>query len=302
MHTLTNGSRHLRDGITVTHLQSDDGASAVVADHGAHLLSWRPAGGDEALFLSHASGYGGSAAIRGGVPVIFPQFGACGSGQRHGFARNAAWHFLGATLEDGAALASWMLDAVPTVAGVPADPDRVSGFRLTCTIRLEGDTIDIGLTILNTSSQAWRCQAALHTYLRVDALEAVQIDGLQDVPYADQTCPPADARETVRDAGPLVFESEVDRIYLAAPAQVMLRDGQRCLAIRSRGFTDIVVWNPGQAKAAALADLHPGGYREFVCIEAAAIGDHLELPPGASWCGAQSLHLLIGKERLTSQE
>ena len=296
MDQLKNGSRHLREGVMVTHLQSSDGASAVVADHGAHLLSWQPAGGAEALFLSSTSGYGGSAAIRGGVPIIFPQFGALGSGQRHGFARNAGWRFLGAALDDGAALASWVLQADDAGLGAAIDASAVPGFRLTCEIRLAGDTIDIGLMIVNTSARAWRCQAALHTYLHVDALESVRIEGLQAVPYVDQTRPttsgatPA-AMPTARDAGSLVFAGEVDRIYLAAPSRVVLQDADRHLEVASQGFPDLVVWNPGQEKAAALSDLHADGYRQFVCIEAAAIGNAIELAAGKSWRGTQLLRL-----------
>ena len=145
MEQLKNGTRQLRDGVMVTHLQSRDGASAIVADHGAHLLSWCPAGGAEALFLSRTSAYGGSAAIRGGVPVIFPQFGALGSGQRHGFARNTDWRYRGAAFDDGAAVASWELDSAATGVIEVADTTVVPGFRLTCDMRLAAGTIDIGL-------------------------------------------------------------------------------------------------------------------------------------------------------------
>ena len=299
MEQLKNGTRQLRDGVMVTHLQSRDGASAIVADHGAHLLSWCPAGGAEALFLSRTSAYGGSAAIRGGVPVIFPQFGALGSGQRHGFARNTDWRYRGAAFDDGAAVASWELDSAATGVIEVADTTVVPGFRLTCDMRLAAGTIDIGLTILNTSMQAWRCQAALHTYLRVDALEAICVEGLQATPYVDQTrTMPAGAMLATaragRDAGPLVFAGEVDRIYPGAPCRVVLQEGRRRLEVKMQGFSDTVVWNPGQAKAAALADLHAGGFREFVCIEAAAIGQPIELAAGEHWRGVQSLQLFNG--------
>lgn len=302
MQPLKNGSRILRDGVMLTHLQSSDGATALVADHGAHLLSWHPAGCGEALFLSSASGYGGNAAIRGGVPVIFPQFAAMGPGKRHGFARTTGWRFVGASEEEGTACASWLLDqslltGVGTQSGAAGiDAASVPGFQLTCDIRLVADTIEIGLAITNTSTQAWGCQAALHTYLRVDALESVHVDGLQGAPYVDQTrAPPdgetADAPTTCQDAGPLAFAAEVDRIYLAAPSPVVLHDAGRRLEVVLQGFPDMVVWNPGQAKAAALADLHAGGFREFVCIEAAAIGRAIRLEPGERWRGAQLLRL-----------
>jgi len=72
-----------------------DGASALVALHGAHVLSWIPANGRERLFLSDRAVFDGHAAIRGGIPVIFPQFSDRGLLPKHGFARTRTWAFDG---------------------------------------------------------------------------------------------------------------------------------------------------------------------------------------------------------------
>ena len=76
----------------VVTLRADDGAVAEVHRHGAHVTSWRPMGdADDRLYLSARSELDGKAAIRGGVPVIFPQFAAEGPLPRHGFARTSLW-------------------------------------------------------------------------------------------------------------------------------------------------------------------------------------------------------------------
>ncbi len=74
-------------------LHTADGASATISLYGAHLLSWQTADGRERLFLSERAVLDGSSAIRGGVPLIFPQFAARGNGQRHGFARTPMQEF-----------------------------------------------------------------------------------------------------------------------------------------------------------------------------------------------------------------
>ena len=69
-------------------------ARVVLHPYGAHVVSWTTADGDERLFLSPRSAYSEGAAIRGGVPVIFPQFNQRGPDfdvPRHGFARNRRW-------------------------------------------------------------------------------------------------------------------------------------------------------------------------------------------------------------------
>jgi glucose-6-phosphate 1-epimerase len=62
--------------------------------HGAHVLTW-VSGGQERLYLSPQSTMDGQAAMRGGVPVCFPQFNQRGPMAdrlpKHGFARNVAW-------------------------------------------------------------------------------------------------------------------------------------------------------------------------------------------------------------------
>ena len=56
-----------------------------------------------------------------------------------------------------------------------------------------------------------------------------------------------------------------------------------------RFIVDTVVWNPGAGKAAELKDLDDGGWRRMLCIEAAAIGTPIQLAPGQSWHGSQTL-------------
>lgn len=63
---------------------------------GAHITSWKvvsdppdPAApqGQEMLWMSSLSALDGSAPIRGGIPIAFPQFADTGPMKLHGFAR-----------------------------------------------------------------------------------------------------------------------------------------------------------------------------------------------------------------------
>ncbi len=65
--------------------------TVLVALHGAQMLSWRTGDGRERLYLSPQAVMDGQAAIRGGVPLCFPQFNTRGSLPKHGFVRNTAW-------------------------------------------------------------------------------------------------------------------------------------------------------------------------------------------------------------------
>src|SRR3954468_15120906 len=92
-----------RNDLPVVSLVSPDGARAEVYLHGAHVTSWIPSGGTQRLFLSERSDFGGSAAIRGGIPVIFPQFAARGPLPKHGFARASDWELVNFDAQHGRA-------------------------------------------------------------------------------------------------------------------------------------------------------------------------------------------------------
>ena len=66
---------------------------ASFALQGAHLLSWKPNGEEEVLWLSNNTPFKTGVALRGGVPICWPWFGpAAKQGlPSHGFARNLPW-------------------------------------------------------------------------------------------------------------------------------------------------------------------------------------------------------------------
>lgn len=291
-------------------LQAPDGARAIVTLHGAHVVSWQPAGVQgEQLYLSPRSGFGADAAIRGGVPVVFPQFSDRGPLPRHGFARNRAWEVQAGsarTGDSGSGLVLRLVDDSGTRALWP------HAFALELQLRLVGQTLDIALQCTNTGMRPWQCMAALHTYLRVHNSAQAQVSGLAGRSYWDAV----DAQEKVQDEAMLCFPGEVDRVYSRVQDPIVLHDrcndsadtamgsgsdpaqhglgvapGARSVEVGHSGFADIVVWNPGAQRAATLQDMPPDGYRSMVCIESARIADPVTLGPSQSWTGVQRLSL-----------
>ena len=61
---------------------------------GATVTSYKAASGQELLFLSSKAVFDGTKPIRGGIPVVFPQFAAQGPLPMHGFARTSVWSLL----------------------------------------------------------------------------------------------------------------------------------------------------------------------------------------------------------------
>ena len=243
-------------------LSAPDGAQATITPYGAHLVSWHGADGRERLFCSAQSALDGSRAIRGGVPVIFPQFAERGSGMRHGFARVSNWRVLETGTDNGWAFALFALDAGDL------DPQQAQawphGFALRLRVAIRANELAMRFEIRNTGGTAFPFAAALHTYHLVDDIATVRINGVE--------------REE------LVITDKFDRVYEGVAPPLALVDGSMVLTIRQEGFTDAVVWNPGAADAAALADMADDEYRRFVCIEPALLEGPL-LRPDERWVG-----------------
>ena len=272
-------------GQPAVRIQSPDGAQATVLLHGGHLVSWIPAGGAEQLYLSPKAVAGPGQAVRGGVPVIFPQFEQKGpdtSLPRHGLARTRTWAVDASSVgPDHAQLTLVLRDNEETRAIWP------HSFVLELTISINGRRLDMELHAHNTGETTWPFTAALHTYLSVSDLTLVRLQGLEGCHYFDSVA----GGEAIEDHPEKRFYGEFDRIYAAAP-DMLLRDGPKRLGITTLDMPDAVIWNPGPDKCAALKDMPAEGWQHMLCVEAALIEEPVTLGPDESWTGRQSLTLL----------
>jgi len=257
------------------------GDSLRVLLHGAHVVSWVSAG-RERLYLSPRSKFDGHSAIRGGVPVCFPQFNQRGPLPKHGFARNLPWQADAVQAAgDQARLALRLGDSAATRQFWP------QAFAATLTIDLQPGSLRLTLAVQNADAVPLAFTGALHTYLAVDDIAEVRLQGLGGQPEWD-----ALADRHARTADVLRFQGEFDRVYGAAPQALLLQDGEGRLAIeQSPSFAETVVWNPGADKAAVLADMPPQDYARMLCVEAAQVMQPITVPAGGSWQGWQRLSL-----------
>ena len=248
--------------LPAVHVTAPDGAQAIITLYGAHLVSWQSAGGAQHLFCSARSVLDGSRAIRGGVPVVFPQFNERGPGLRHGFARVSDWALVDSGTEGGTAFAVFALaphDLSPATAQAwPHD------FLLQLRVSVGGDKLAMAFEVHNRGAAPFAFSCALHTYHLVDQVCDARIDGLRDAALA--------------------IGDPLDEIFFGVQPRLTLRAGAATRVLEQHGFTDAVVWNPGAANAAALVDLDEDEYQHFVCIEPAVI-EPLTLQAGQQWRG-----------------
>jgi len=262
-------------------LHSPDGAQAQIALNGAHVISWIPAGRTEQLFLSKASQLESGSAIRGGVPVIFPQFAGLGNLPKHGFARTQLWRLRESQQADRAVFE--LRDNEATRQIWP------HSFLAELSAIISGATLEIELMVQNTGSASFSFTAALHTYLRVDDIADTRILGLQGVNYSDKVNGVDDCVEANAECA---IVGQVDRIYFNAPESLTVQQKNHSTLIQHHGFSDTVVWNPGSEVSAAMADMEQLGYQRMLCVEGAAIGNAITLQADEKWKATQRLEVI----------
>ena len=249
-------------------------ATARVSLYGGQVLSYRPRDAvTDVLFVSEMAYYQAGKAIKGGVPVCWPWFGADPQSlgrPNHGFARNQMWSVWGtATTPAGETqLTLGLVDMPETRAIWP------HAFQLALEITV-GATLRLALTTRNTGDAPFDITQALHSYFAVGDIAQTTVTGLEGCHYIDKAAGAGDAVK--RQVGAVHIANEVDRIYTGAPALLDIEDAalERRIRISAEGSHTTVVWNPWAAIAAGMADLKDDAYQRFVCVETANAADEV---------------------------
>ena len=268
-------------GIEAMRLNGPKGSSAIISKLGGQVLSWVTPDGREHLFLSEKAIFDGSVAIRGGIPVCFPQFSSQGDLPKHGFVRTCPWSVTSERSADDFALVTLEIaDDEATRAIWPY------AFRAEITLMLEVDRIDIEFCVTNTGGAPFSFTGALHTYLRMVQVEDVVLEGLRGYEYRDAL----DDNRIVRETGTeFTVDRAVDRVYRDVHRPLLLKAANLSLAMQTQGFSDVVVWNPWVETCASMADMASDDWRRMLCVEAAQAERPVTLPAGEEWYGRQTL-------------
>lgn len=131
-------------------------------------------------------------------------------------------------------------------------------------ITLAEHQLSTNLHVTNTSTEKpLSFQALLHTYYRAPA-RVLHIDGLQGLTFTDKTI----------DGAPIGRESRAiadvnnytDYVYENGPGfyQITWPEGQ--MNIKTIGFKDVVLWNPGAVKGAEIKDMEENGWYDLVVL------------------------------------
>ncbi|MDQ3674501.1 MAG: D-hexose-6-phosphate mutarotase [Gemmatimonadota bacterium] len=275
-----------RNGMPKVVLAHPSGGTAEIYLNGGHTTSWVPAGGVDVLFMGKTAAFAPGDPIRGGIPVVFPQFANTGPLPQHGFARKSEWKVAD---EDEA-------NDQMKVKLALQDDHRTRElwdhhFRAELTVSLGEKSLEVKLDVTNIGDDHFAFTAALHTYIAIADIRETVIRGLTGKWYIDKTQGGIEMKD---EAKKLTVADEIDRVYLGAPKKIEVEDrgNSRRIEVRAAGFKDAVVWNPWAEKVTGFIGLDNDDYAKMICVEAAQLGSSVKLKPNASWSGSQTLSVL----------
>lgn len=256
-------------------------STSLISLQGAHVLSWKPVGEDDVIWLSSDAKFAVGKSVRGGIPICWPWFGAHESNTAfpaHGYARTVNWQVKETeALASGETQITFQLDTQqlekPLVEMWPQA--TVAEYCLTI-----GKALTMELTTWNNSETAMTIGQALHTYFNINDVRETCITGLEDKTYLDKT----DGFKRKIQTGAVVISDEVDRVYLDTADDVVIDDSKRKIIISKKGSHSTVVWNPWKTVADKMGDLGEDGYLKMVCVESAnAADDTVSIAAGAHY-------------------
>lgn len=270
------------NGLPKAIIEHSSGSSMELYLYAAHVTAWRSQDRGDILFMSKAADFKQGKAIRGGIPIIFPQFGN-GELPAHGFARNRDWKCVSSKILDSGSVSIKLAlsDSAETYAIWPFK------FELIIEFVLDQD-LTINISLNNKSTESFSFQIALHTYFKVGDIARTLISGLKGVTYLDKLAGNKEITE-VRDN--ININKACDSVYLAAPDRIEILDQSlsRKIIIEKSYLNDAVVWNPWIENSASIKDLHEKAYQEMLCVESAIVQPKADLQSGATYKASQKI-------------
>ncbi|CCM01982.1 uncharacterized protein FIBRA_04055 [Fibroporia radiculosa] len=275
------------------------GASAEILLYGATVISWKSGSIPspelvERLFVSSKATLDGSKPVRGGIPVVFPCFGAPTHPEhsllgQHGFARSELWTFHSIVMDNESGV-SVKLTLEPK-ASITEKFKRP--FHLSYIVTLAEHQLSTDLHVKNTglsTSPPLEFQALFHNYIRVPS-DDVLVTPLQGITYYDKTETSEELRSLpkVETRASVDVREFTDFVYENAPGTYEVASPVSRIEVRATNLKDVVVWNPRAEAGSKIADMEAGGWERYICVEPGYVRGFVAVEAGQTWIGQQVL-------------
>jgi D-hexose-6-phosphate mutarotase len=246
-------------------------ATATISLQGGQVLEWKPRSQVEpVLWSADPTHWLSGRAIRAGVPICWPWFGAHPTEQAapaHGYARLCDWEVAEISMESLGTI-DIDLRMMPThevATRYPLNASLVSRISV-------GEALSISLTTTNTGEAPITITEALHAYFNVGEIDDIQIEGIEGNDFIDLI----DQNIRKTQVGAIRFTGETGRVYLNTFNECFIVDRAlgRTIKIEKSNSHSTVVWNPWLETASKMNDLGSVAWQKMVCVESANAFDN----------------------------
>ena len=133
-------------------------------------------------------------------------------------------------------------------------------FKLAYVVTLAAHQLSTDLHLLNQSGQHIDFQALLHTYYAVNAA-TTKVTPLTGLSYLNKVNGGVEETEQRQEVDVTSFTDSVYKDAVSKSAgKYKITDGSVSLELHTRGFKDLVVWNPSQEAGSKIGDMESGGW------------------------------------------
>jgi glucose-6-phosphate 1-epimerase len=222
-----------------------------------------------------------SAPVRGGVPVLFPQFASHGPLKKHGFARHLPWI---KTAEEYSQLEHRIRYSLLIRPDDHSDWPHAALLELESSVSINGFIQRLRVT--NTGLTPFEWTGGLHPYFVVDDICHAAVKGLSQIKCYDCHNP------WNQYFGPDLLhfdDGPCEKLFDAAPS-LSIHTSNSTVSLSTKGFTQWMIWNPG--KKHGLGDLPRDAWRSFICIEPVIVSSPNQLSPGEVFIGEMRVAML----------
>jgi D-hexose-6-phosphate mutarotase len=272
-------------------------ATATISLYGGQLLSFKPHTQNEAvIWLSEQAVFSENKAIRGGIPICWPWFGAFEQQAflsqspelaskidiknlpAHGYARISHWEIQSTqVIDDGG---TQIVLRLPQENITP--PYHLLSSHYNCELELTiivNQDLKLNLKTVNHSQLTVPLSQALHSYFNISDIHKISLSGLEQAVYIDKL----KGGQSCKQSSELTFSAETDSVYIDSANAIKLSDPGfgRTIKVSKTDSLSTIVWNPWQKKTAKMGDMNDNAWLNMVCIEPAnVLQNQSRLAPG----------------------
>lgn len=159
-------------------------------------------------------------------------------------------------------------------------------FTASYTVTLSNAGLETNLQVSNTDDKPFDFTMAFHNYIKTTEIADARVFGYEGVKFYDRLDGDKECGPEEDGGAGLMMTGETDRIYLNTPDELAAFDFGSLTVFKLKKtatLPDCTLWNPFGA------DGCDPGWKQFVCIEPAAVSTPVVLEPGQTWCGSQLL-------------